>query len=156
MCGQESGKSERIVPLTSFLDYGRAHLARATLEEAGIDCMLGDQNINLIHPLYANIVGGIKLLVRESDLEAAGEVLASVAREHGADSTAVDGGSQADEARDLGAEEPACPQCESNFVQRVGITFWLLLAAMCMLGLPFIFIKPRWRCTACGHQWASR
>lgn len=146
---EEKPASDRVVPLTSFMNYGEAHLARVALELAGIDCMLADENSLTMYPLYAQAVGGIKLMVRESDLEAAWRVLEDAAPEAPAEVPP-------EERRDLESDSPACPECESNFVEREGMPFWLALAALVMVGIPFMFMKPRWRCSACGHQWTGR
>ncbi len=146
---EENPPSERVVPLTSFMDYGEAHMARVALEFAGIDCMLADENINVIQPLYGQAVGGIKLMVRESDLEAAAKALQAAA-------PAAPVEVPASERRELKSDSPACPECASNFVGKKGYSFWLVLAALLGVGLPFMFIKPRWRCSTCGHQWIGR
>ena len=141
--------TDRLVTLTSFLNSGEAHLARVALETAGIDCMLADENINVIYPLYGQAFGGIKLMVRESDVEAAAKALRAAAPEAFAEEPPG-------ERRKLESEAPACPECESNFVERKRHTFWIVLAVLCAVGIPFAFMKPRWRCSTCGHQWIGR
>jgi len=54
-----------------------AHLFRISLEAEGIDCFLFDEEIVSINPLYSNAVGGIKVKVREEDLERTLHVLKS-------------------------------------------------------------------------------
>ena len=50
-------------------------VVRARLEWEGIDCFAKDENIVAAHPLYSNLVGGIKLQVRAEDVERAREIL---------------------------------------------------------------------------------
>jgi hypothetical protein len=131
--------SDRVVVLTSFLHPADAHLARSMLEEAGIECMLADENISSIRPSYARLAGGVKLMVRESDAEAAAEVLGRVA---------------ARRAEAAPPDDPTrCPECGSEEVVRKSLALWFLLAGLLCLGLPFAFTRTRWRCPACGHQW---
>jgi Putative prokaryotic signal transducing protein len=149
MSDVDAGASDRVVELTRFMDYGEAHLARARLEEAGLDCIVADQNISLIQPMYRNAVGGIKLLVRQSDRAAAREVLLSAAEEQGlipADD---------EQGADLESDSRSCPECESHFVLQVGIPTLLAVLGVLMLGIPFMFLRPKWRCSSCGHEWRS-
>jgi len=130
---------DRVVLLTSFLDATEAHMARSALEEAGIACMLADENISTIQPSYANMVGGIKLMISESDLEAAQEVLARLFPER--DQPATD------------TPTRLCPECGSADVERKRLRLWVLLAALFCLGIPLIMARPRWKCLACGNHW---
>jgi hypothetical protein len=52
-----------------------ADLARLHLEAAGIRAWLADEWVVAIHPLLANAVGGIKVVVAEGDAERARAVL---------------------------------------------------------------------------------
>lgn len=54
-----------------------AHLFRIFLEAKGIDCFLFDEEIVSVNPLYSNAVGGIKVKVREEDIERTLHVLKS-------------------------------------------------------------------------------
>ena len=65
------------VQLQSFSNYIDAHMLKGQLEEAGIQCWLKDENSMTITPFLNNALGGIKLMVAESDLETAKELLAS-------------------------------------------------------------------------------
>ena len=57
-----------------------ASFLRSVLEAAGIDCMIPDEHTLGVQPLYAPLLGGVRVLVRQEDLERAREVLASAAR----------------------------------------------------------------------------
>jgi len=52
---------------------GEAMIAKSMLDSAGIECFLGDEN--LVRIGLSNLVGGIKLMVREEDAETARKLL---------------------------------------------------------------------------------
>lgn len=63
------------VVVASFLHAHEAALAQAIVQNEGIACMLKDEFMVAAHPLYANAIGGIKLLVRDSEASQAHEAL---------------------------------------------------------------------------------
>jgi hypothetical protein len=50
-------------------------MVRVRLEDEGIVCLVPDEFTVIMNPLYSNAVGGVRLQVRESDIERAKEVL---------------------------------------------------------------------------------
>lgn len=52
-----------------------AVLAKSMLDSAGIESFLGDENLVRLDWFYSNLVGGIKLMVREEDAETARALL---------------------------------------------------------------------------------
>jgi len=56
-----------------YRDSGEAMIAKSMLDSAGIECFLGDEN--LVRIGLSNLVGGIKLMVREEDAETARKLL---------------------------------------------------------------------------------
>jgi hypothetical protein len=63
--------------VTVFTAYYPHELAviRGRLESEGIDCFVKDEMIAQINPFYSNAVGGVKLQVKESDVELALEII---------------------------------------------------------------------------------
>jgi hypothetical protein len=66
-----------LVVIQSFPDTTAAHLAAGLLESVGIESMLADEHMAGMYP-HGGVVGGIKLLVRQSDREAAEAALSDV------------------------------------------------------------------------------
>jgi len=64
-----------LIKLESFYNYVDAHLLKSRLESEEIECWLEDENTGTINPGYANIFGGIKLLVKKEDFERAKEIM---------------------------------------------------------------------------------
>lgn len=67
--------SDRLVTVASFSNAIEANIARNALEEAGIPACLADEEMVNALSLLSNILGGVKLLVRESDGQAACSLL---------------------------------------------------------------------------------
>src|SRR5437868_2726572 len=58
-----------MVTIRHFRDLPEALLAKASLDSAGIECFLVDQNVIRVIWFYSNLVGGIKLQVNKADAE---------------------------------------------------------------------------------------
>jgi hypothetical protein len=50
-------------------------IAKSMLDSAGIESFLGDENLVRLDWFYSNLVGGIKLMVREEDADTARKLL---------------------------------------------------------------------------------
>lgn len=66
----------KIVTIRRFLYLPDALAAKSALESAGIECFLADENTVRIDWLWSNLLGGIKLWVKEKDAREANELLA--------------------------------------------------------------------------------
>jgi ribosomal-protein-alanine N-acetyltransferase len=56
----------------------QAYFVKSVLEGDGIEVLIPDEHLLGVQPLYANAVGGARVLVRAADLERAAEILRSV------------------------------------------------------------------------------
>lgn len=65
----------KFVLLYSFDNYIPAYIALGRLKEEYINCYLQDEYSVTIDPFLSNAIGGIKLMVAESQLERAREIL---------------------------------------------------------------------------------
>lgn len=74
------------VMIRRFLYLPDAELAKSLLSSAGIESFLADENIVRIDWFYSNLVGGIKLLVRAEDADAARKLLDESAAQEISDS----------------------------------------------------------------------
>ena len=130
----------RLVTLRKFRDLPEALLAKGSLESAGIECFLGDDNMVRLDWFISNLLGGIKLLVKPEDAEAANEILNQPTPE----SFEVEG---------VGYfEQPRCPNCQS-----LDVSFEELIKSVAYtsawVGLPLPVHYKAWRCHACQHEW---
>jgi hypothetical protein len=115
--GSSSSQIESIdgpapVLLRRYLDLPQAFVAKSILDSAGIESFLADENIVRIDWFYSNLVGGIKLLVREEDAEAARRLLEEKIPE-------------TFEAGETGMfQQPRCPRCQSVDISFEGNKAW--------------------------------
>jgi hypothetical protein len=129
-----------LVTIRQFRDLPEALLAKGSLESAGIECFLADDNLVRLDWFISNFIGGIKLKVRDADAENAQNLLDEPILEglyvHG-----------------IGLyEQPRCPKCQSldvNF-QELDRPIAYMSA---FLHVPMPVQRPAWRCHTCGAEW---
>ncbi len=131
---------QELVTIRQFRDLPEALLAKGSLESAGIECFLADENLVRLDWFISNFVGGIKLNVRPADEATARKILDEPILEgmyvHG-----------------VGLyEQPRCPRCHSldvNF-QELDRPIAYMSA---FLRLPIPVQRPAWHCHACDAEW---
>jgi len=134
--------SEKLVTVTAFSLAIEADFARTRLESEGIECVVADEHTVTMNWLYSNAVGGVKLKVWESDLQRAREILE---RE-----PTTEEGSKDEAAR---YKELHCPRCGSTDVSYERFSRRLAFASWILLSFPLPFLKKKWSCRTCGHEW---
>lgn len=128
------------VMIRRYRDLPIAQLAKSALDSAGIESFLVDENVVRLDWFYSNLVGGIKLLVRQEDAEAATKLLDE---------------STPEKFEIEGAEEfvqPRCPKCNSMDVSLDGLSRKASYASL-IIGVPVPITQTGWQCHACGHTW---
>jgi hypothetical protein len=68
----------KFILLCSFDNYIPAHIALGRLKEEFINCYLQDEYSVTIDPFLSNAIGGIKLMVAETQIERARDILNSL------------------------------------------------------------------------------
>jgi hypothetical protein len=129
-----------LITIRQFRDLPEALLAKGSLESAGIECFLADENLVRLDWFISNFIGGIKLKVRPLDVENARKILDEPILEglyvHG-----------------VGLyEQPRCPKCDSldvNF-QELDRPIAFMSA---FLRVPMPLQRNAWRCHACRAEW---
>jgi hypothetical protein len=129
---------DQLVTIGSYSTAYEACLVRGELEAFYIDATLADENVIGVNWLWSNALGGVKVQVPESEVEAALGIL---------------GTGQSDEAE--GQDVPqatVCPACGSTdthyFLDKRGsFLTWLLL------GVPVMPAVSKRVCAGCGHKW---
>jgi hypothetical protein len=138
--GEDVLEYNAAVTVRQFRDLPDALLAKGSLESAGIEAYLVDDNMIRMDWFISNLLGEIKLKVRPEDAEAANEILNQPIPEM----LDVEG---------VGTiEQPKCPQCESLDIidQELDKPIAYLSA---YVGVPVPVQKSGWTCHACGHRW---
>ena len=99
--GEDVLEFNEAVTLRQFRDIPEALLAKGSLESAGIQAYLVDDNMVRMDWFISNLLGGIKLKVRPEDSQAASEILNQPIPE------VLDVEGVGD------FEQPKCPRCQS-------------------------------------------
>jgi hypothetical protein len=128
-----------LVVVRRFRDLPEALLAKGSLDSAGIECALADDNMVRLDWFYSNAIGGIRLLVDREDLDTAEQLLNQPIPENF-------------DVSGLGQyEQPRCPKCGSldiNF-RESNPAAYLSLA----VNVPIPFRRRAWRCHSCHAEW---
>jgi Putative prokaryotic signal transducing protein len=137
---QQSLELRELVTIRQFRDLPEALLAKGSLESAGIECFLADENLVRLDWFISNFIGGIKLNVRADDEANARKIL---------DEPILEGLY----VQGVGLyEQPRCPKCQSldvNF-QELDRPIAYMSA---FLRVPIPMQRPAWHCHACDAEW---
>jgi hypothetical protein len=128
-----------LVTIRQFRDLPEALLAKGSLESAGIECFLRDDNLVRLDWFISNFIGGIKLSVKPEDALKAQAIL----NEPIPEGLYVQG---------VGLyEQPRCPKCNSLDVsfQETDPAAYLSMA----VNVPIPFHRDGWRCHTCNAEW---
>ena len=132
----------RWVMLRRFRDLPEAMLAKGSLDSAGIESHLADENLVRLDWFISNLIGNAKLIVKPEDVHDAEAVLSQPIPEQ------FDYG----EAEEF--EQPRCPRCQS-----ADITFESLNKPLAYgsawLGFPLPLKSEKWICNHCGARWVE-
>jgi hypothetical protein len=130
-----------LVAVARFRDLEQATIARGMLQSAGIDCFLADENTVRMDWFWSNMIGNMRLLVREDDAQAATEILAQPIPH----AIPMDDGEEP-------FEQPKCPKCGSLDIQFEGWDRGASLTTAAMIA-PLPIRRDTWKCNACGAHW---
>jgi len=137
-----SGEFElrNLVTIRKFRDLPEALLAKGSLESAGIEAVLTDDNMVRMDWFWSNLMGGVKLHVGSEDAEAANNIL---------DQPIPDGFSVAGVGE---YKQPRCPKCQS-----LDVNFQELDRPVAFVSayfkVPIPLRRRAWRCHSCYAQW---
>lgn len=128
-----------MVTIRQFRDLPEALFAKGSLESAGIDCALVDDNMVRLDWFYSNLLGGVKLQVSREDAADAEELLSLPIPEN-FDVTGIGK-----------YQQPRCPRCQSLDLNFQEVTPAAYLSAY--LNVPIPFHRRAWHCHACDAEW---
>lgn len=144
---------ERLVKIATFSHAIEAHLHRTKLESEGIHSFVTDEYMVTTQWLYSTALGGVKLWVRESDVEKAQQILKSIPKQNPESGVTNNG-------------DELCPRCGSpdihyeTFNLRPLFISWIIIGLFfsptvqgSIGGFPLPFTKKKWKCKNCGHEW---
>ena len=133
-------KNTDFIMLRRYRDLPEAVIVKSILDAESIDCVLSDENLVRMDWFLSNLVGGVKLWVRQEDAEKAKEIIDQQSIENF-------------DVQGAGAfSQPHCPQCQS-----IDISFRELNKRVAFVsayfGLPIPLNRRGWKCHACSHSW---
>ena len=131
---------DKIIVFKTFNNPINANIAKGLLESNGIETFLQDENTIYINPIYTTALGGIKLLIKESDYEDANKLF-----------------SDSEKEIDISNKNLVCPNCSSNDVLIKNKHYWFMLIIMF---LSFSFTPNAgnlkiYKCKICKHVWEN-
>jgi hypothetical protein len=130
----------KLVMIRQFRDLPEALLAKGSLESAGIESFLRDDNLVRLDWFISNFVGGVKLCVKPEDVPNALKLL----NEPILEGLYVQG---------IGLyEQPRCPKCQSldvNFRELDRPIAYL----SAFLKVPMPLQRKGWHCQDCDAEW---
>jgi len=128
-----------MVTIRQFRDLPEALFAKGSLESAGIECAMLDDNMVRLDWFISNLLGGVKLQVRAEDASMAEEILSQPIPEN-FDVTGIGE-----------YEQPRCPKCQSLDVNFQEVTPAAYVSAY--VNVPIPFHRRAWRCHSCDAEW---
>jgi hypothetical protein len=129
-----------LVTIRQFRDLPEALLAKGSLESAGIECFLADENLVRLDWFISNFIGGIKLNVRAADAVNAQKLL---------DEPILEGLY----VQGVGLyEQPRCSKCQSLDVNFKELDRPIAYMSA-FLRVPVPVHRRAWRCHACHAEW---
>ncbi|MEK7449779.1 MAG: DUF2007 domain-containing protein [Planctomycetota bacterium] len=135
---------EKFVTIAVFDNSTAANFYKSRLEAEGIDCFIEDEHIVNMYWFYWNAVGGIKLKVKESDIQKVKEILydKTTSTEPISDEFPVTEGFH-------------CPKCNSTSVYYEKLNRRLSFLAVLLVGIPLPIPKRKWQRKSCGYEWKA-
>ncbi|WP_291530303.1 DUF2007 domain-containing protein [Bacteroides sp. UBA939] len=149
-----------ITVLTATFGYEVA-VIRGRLESEGITCFVQDELTVQVSPFYSNAIGGVKLQVRENDLEQAVEILEEAGYIKDGDSEVSDklfplNGYPHEQENANNKAEAVCPYCGSREVAPVKKAGWLFLLTSLLCACPTPFIQKKHYCFNCKQEFKNK
>ena len=122
--------------VNTYDNYIDANLHLMQLQEEGINCWLKDEHTVTIDPILTNAIGGIKLMVHETQKERAKDLLRTIINK--------------------AKENRACPHCGSLNVEYIVSnrkpSNWLSAIVTFFLGSYAMASKKVYHCFDCGKE----
>lgn len=137
-----SGEFEKrnLVTIRKFRDLPEALLAKGSLDSAGIEAFLVDDNMVRMDWFISNLLGGIKLAVDAENAEVANEILNQPIPEN----FDFEGGAD--------YHQPHCPKCQSMDVSFEELDKPIAYGSL-FVRVPMPIHREGWICHSCKHAW---
>lgn len=131
---------QKLSTIRKFRDLPEALLAKGSLDSAGIESFLADDNMVRMDWFISNLLGGVKLQVRPEDVEAANEIL----------NQPIPEGFDVEGVGDY--QQPRCPKCDSLDVSFEELNKPIAYGGL-FVNVPLPVHRKGWTCHSCGERW---
>ena len=136
--------------LTTMLPQD-AHMAKAYLESLGVEVLIKDELTAQVDNFCSNAIGGVKLLVHESNFENSVQLLRDGGYICEAD---LQVGRDIENIKiSLDTNKEICPNCKSDNIGRVREPNYLILITYFLLGILFPMFRKSYKCFECDKEW---
>lgn len=142
--------SNWIIVLTTVLPQ-EAHMAKTYLESFGIDVFIRDELTAQVDNFCSNAIGGVKLLVHESNFDKSIEYLKSGGYITEADLLVERDIQKVKFAKNM--DKTVCLFCKSKNIGKVREPNFLILITFFLLGILFPLFKRSYKCFECDKEW---
>jgi hypothetical protein len=133
---------DELIVVRRFRDLMEAELAKGKLASAGIDSLIADENIVRMDWFYSNAIGGLRLIVKPEDADAARDLLDEPIPDQIIDEDADP------------YTQPRCPRCDSLDIGFETLDRPLSYTLM-FFNVAFPIGKHNWKCQNCGAEWVE-
>lgn len=135
--------------IRTFVSPQEAYLVKNYLESAGMITILQDEMTVQVNNFYSAAVGGVKLWVRNEELEECVKLLKE--GRYLADSDLMQEGMY--EEIEGSEEKKRCPFCHSDDIVRYREGNALTCFVYSLLGILFPMFRKGWKCNKCQRIW---
>jgi DNA-directed RNA polymerase subunit RPC12/RpoP len=154
----------KFITVLTFTFAHEAAIIRGRLESEGISCFMQDELTTQVAPFYSNAIGGVKLQVKESDLNQAIEILKETGyiKEdgwHPSKESPLSDKHAGEQQITRKGKEITCPNCGSEEVVKRKKAGWFFLLTSFLL-LPYCIFSPffhkTYYCFDCKHEFKRK
>jgi hypothetical protein len=159
--------ADEFTTIATAATSSEAHIMRGVLESAGIEVFVLDEHASSMYVPRLGLMEPIRVQVRSERAQEALDLLDQPAEILDGDGAVFLDGDGAELSLTIGdtveavatsAEDEGellCPACRSDLVYRKELSALQQLAAMLLLGIPYLFVRRPWECRSCGHFWTG-
>ena len=144
--------TDNFITIKTFSYPHEVAIIRGRLESEEIECFVQDELTLQVNPFYSNAIGGVKLQVRESDVERAMKILEendSFDEEKLSESVIETKNSVSDSSSSM---DKVCPYCSSTEISKPRYSAQAFAVSILLLGFPLPFISKEHHCFDCGKD----
>ena len=151
-------ENEKFITVLTFTFANEVSIIRGRLEAEGITCFVKDEYTVQVQPFYSNAIGGVKLQVKESDLNQAIEILKEAGYLKDEEQELPDLNKHCDKPQiSMKEGKVTCPICGSEEVVKHKKTTGLLFLLTSFFTLIFFmtpapFLQKKYYCFDCKQE----